>query len=71
MPACMLVTVLRPMTPSGFTSSNRGSLAVCSVSASAASLSPGQMVPPRNSPLAEIAPKEVAVPKSMVMQGPP
>ena len=71
MPACMLVTVLRPMTLSGLTSSKRGSFAARSVSASAASFRPGQMAPPRNSPFSEITPKDVAVPKSMVMQGPP
>ena len=71
MPACMLATVFLPITFSGFISSNRGSFAVRSVSASADSLRPGQIAPPRNSPFADTAPNDVAVPKSMVMHGPP
>ena len=71
-PWFMLVAVLRPMMAlfSVTSSEMRGSLAVLAARALRAEKSPGQMRPPRYVlPLTQS--KVVAVPKSMVMQGPP
>ena len=69
MPDCMLATVLRPSTFSGRMRSTRGSLEADWKSASMLMVMPGQMAPPRYSPLADTASKVVAVPKSTMTSG--
>ena len=59
------------MTLRGSTSSTRRSAAARPKSASRLISMPGTMAPPRYSPLAEIASKVVAVPKSTTIVGPP
>ena len=71
MPDCRFVSVVRPMTCSGFVSSKRGSFAVPVTRASLASFTPGQMHPPRNTPPSPTTPNVVAVPKSMKIVGAP
>ena len=70
-PDCIDSTVLRPITLRGSTSSTRRSAAARANSASRLMSMPGKMAPPRYSPLAEMASKVVAVPKSTTMVGPP
>src|SRR5215475_8322493 len=67
----MWVTVVVPMTFPGSLISTLGSLAARANSASEAIPRPGAMTPPRYSPLAEMASKVIAVPKSTTTQGPP
>ncbi len=71
MPDCMLSALVLPITRRGFESSILGSLAAFSKSASRDVRIPGQMMPPRYSPLDEIASRIVAVPKSMITRGAP
>ena len=63
-------TVLRPTTSGGRANSTRGSLEAARKSASMEMWMPGQMAPPRYSPLGVTASKVVAVPKSTTMSGP-
>ena len=68
-PDSIAPTVVRPMTDVGLRTSIRGSRAARWNSASAEIVTPGQMAPPRYSPLAVIASSVVAVPKSTTTSG--
>ena len=66
----MECTVLRPTTCGGRANSTRGSFEAFWNSASMAMLMPGQMAPPRYSPLGVTASNVVAVPKSTTISAP-
>ena len=67
----MLSVVFLHIALPGSSISTLGSLEVFSNSASEDILSPGAIEPPKYSPLSDRAQKVVAVPKSIIMRGPP
>ena len=71
MPACIAETVFLQIAIPGFVNSTLGNLDASWNNASLDILIPGQIEPPRYSPLSDIAQNVVAVPKSTMINGYP